>query len=193
MRRRKRVIRSVIIIMFLALGVWAYQYTSQLGYGPLEIPRGNGRTVALVVRSARYKAVRGEYAEAITDYQWLIQQVPATELYYLEIGDIYMKLDDYNSAMQFYQLGLQRKLDVDSFYFRIGRAYQAQNDYEHAIMAYSRAIELNHNNVDYYIGMGSMIAAQGDCISANMFFTKALALNPENSLAQRELTRCNTK
>ena len=111
---------------------------------------------------ARQYEEKQEYQKAIEVYEKLLTmpQVKTTDnkdttyLYYLLIGDNYLKLDNPSSAEEYYAKAISADTPNEFIVDRIrllSRYYVKQNDYEQAINILNKYHDVSPEDIDYSI------------------------------------------
>ncbi len=125
--------------------------------------------------------------EAIDHYNKAISIKPSYPESYINRGNAYYKLGQYQHAITDYNEAIRLQPDDTFTYNNRGSAYSGLVRYQHAIKDYDEAIRLKPDNVlaynnraDAYYGLGQYQRAIED-------FNKAIRLKPDNAFAYSSL------
>jgi tetratricopeptide (TPR) repeat protein len=77
-----------------------------------------------------------------------------TAEYWIETGDSFQRLANYNDAIDAYKKALEIQPDHDEAYANLGLAYVEQGKYDKAIEHYQQAIKLKPDNADTHYNLG---------------------------------------
>ncbi|HEV3048701.1 MAG TPA: tetratricopeptide repeat protein [Longimicrobium sp.] len=127
---------------------------------------------------ARLLAQQERYEEAVTEYGEVLRLRPADTLAYLELGDVYLELDEFDRAAQWYQAMLDRRLGSPAIArARLGRAYLFAGDYDEAIRQYRAAEAAGLRSAGLLADLGSAFRAADRAEDAIAAYTRSLQLD----------------
>jgi tetratricopeptide (TPR) repeat protein len=85
----------------------------------------------------------GDYAEALSDFNLVLQEIPAEAPLLGWMADTYEKMDKYDDAIAIYTRLVAEYPNLPYHYYRRGAAYAAQGSPEWAIADLNQALDLN--------------------------------------------------
>ncbi|MBW4683684.1 MAG: tetratricopeptide repeat protein [Komarekiella atlantica HA4396-MV6] len=128
---------------------------------------------------------KGEYVNAITNYNQALQINPNnTDLYYRR-GLAHYQLGDYESAIADYSQAIQRNLHDAKSYNKRGLALYQLGRLEEAIDDYTQAIRINPNVAVAYKNRAEARSHIGDNQGAIEDYTQAIKINPHYADANK--------
>ena len=135
----------------------------------------------------------GNYKQALTDYQKVIELQPLLLDAFFHIGDVNYYLKNYQEAIENYQTGIDKvqikygncaySYQTYIAYTSIGLAQHQLKKYQEACDAYTQAIICNENNHPAYNNRGISKDALGLYQEAIADYDKAIALDSGYALA----------
>jgi tetratricopeptide (TPR) repeat protein len=123
---------------------------------------------------------RGNYDQAIIDYNEAVRLDPRYAPAYNSRGLAYYKKGDYDRTIADYNQALTHDPNFADAYANRGAAYLAERNYDRAIADCTEAIRLDPNLDAAYAGRGGAYFGKGDADRAFADFNQALSLNPNN-------------
>ena len=143
---------------------------------------------------------KGDYDQAIADYDKALKLDPKYAAAYRNRGDAYEKkkdydraiadydraIADYDRAIADYDRAIRLKPKEAAAYKVRGDAYEKKGDYDQAIKDYDKALDLNPKYVAAYNNRGYAYdnrGDEGDYDRAIADYDKALELKPKNAVA----------
>ncbi|MCC5640327.1 tetratricopeptide repeat protein [Nostoc sp. CHAB 5844] len=126
--------------------------------------------------------VKGEYTDAIANYNQALKLHPQDAEIYYKRGLSYYQLGDYEEAIADYSQAIQINLNDAKLYIKRGLANYQLGDYAAAIDDYSQAIRLNPNVAVAYKNRADARSHLGDNQGAIEDYTQALKINPNYAL-----------
>ena len=119
---------------------------------------------------------RGEYKDAIANYDRAIELKPDYAGAYHNRGIAKAIMEDYRGTIADYDRTIELKSDDASAYYIRGLAKVNLKDYHDAIKDYSRAIELKSDHAEAYCGLGIVKAKLGHITEARSDLIRAKQL-----------------
>lgn len=127
---------------------------------------------------ARLLARQKRFEEAIATYRHVLRLRPADTLAYLELGDLYLEMDDFDQAAHWYQAALDRRLGSPAVArARLGRTYLFAGDHDEAIRQYRAAEAAGPPTPGLLADLGSAYRAANRPDEAIAAYTRALQLD----------------
>ncbi len=118
----------------------------------------------------------GNYEKALTAATRLTELNPKFYGYYLYKGNVFRKMESYDSAVYMYNIALlKNKGNPDLYYYR-GLSYKAMNDCQRAIVDFNEAIRLDDKDASVYADRGNCRYFIGDREGACADWNKANAM-----------------
>jgi tetratricopeptide (TPR) repeat protein len=144
----------------------------------------SGKSLAFAFyRRANAYSEKGNYDQAIRDYDQAIRLNPGHAIAFSNRGATYARNGDYDRAIQDYNHAIRlNPKHADSFSNR-GVAYWRKEDYERAIQDYDQAIRLNPKHITAWYNRGNAYRRKGDSERAIQDYDQAIRLNPEYASA----------
>ncbi|MHA1987820.1 MAG: tetratricopeptide repeat protein [Promethearchaeota archaeon] len=124
-----------------------------------------------------------DYQKALKYYNLLSELYGLKNHDYLALGDIYIKLGQYDNAKRMYRHILQRKeLNFRSqALLNLGDFYLSQLEIDRAKKLYWDAIELNHNDIRAWIKLSELFQRGGKICPAIETLKEGLRYRPHNT------------
>lgn len=119
------------------------------------------------------------YAEAIADYNKVIELMPSVQRAYVMRGRAYESEKQYDLAMADFQKAITLKPDDYYAYDNRGDMYEQQGKLDEAIADYSRSMELNPKYTDAVWDRGKAYEFKGDFARAIADFDQATDSSPD--------------
>ena len=126
---------------------------------------------------------RGQYLEAIEDFNKAINLKPDYADAYYDRGYTYHRKDEYKQAIEDFNKVINLKPDYADAYFFRSHAYITQGRHDEAIQDLDKVIELSPNDVNAYFLRGHDYILQGKYNEAIQDFNKAFGLDPTDPRA----------
>ncbi|TVU53450.1 MAG: tetratricopeptide repeat protein [Arthrospira sp. PLM2.Bin9] len=102
---------------------------------------------------------QNRYEQAISQYQILVNQNPASEWFYVYLADAYYQNQDWLKALENYQKAISINSNQDCFYGGLGNCLQKLGNFDQAIEAYRNAINIK-NCTWYYEEIINVLMSQ---------------------------------
>lgn len=122
-----------------------------------------------------------KYAEAITNYNIIIEDFPYVELPYYKKGLSNYFLYNFEEAI----LDFTKLIELDhnnfNYYYWRGCCYLEKRETKKSIIDFNKAIEINHNDSNTYCKLGFAYYQINDSINSSLNYKKSLYINPNNS------------
>ena len=132
---------------------------------------------------------KGDYAQAIADYNQAIHLQPDDVEAYNNRGNAYGSKGDYAQAIADYNQAIHLQPDYVEAYNNRGIAYGSKGDYAQAIADYNQAIHLQPDLAVAYYNRGNAYNSKGDYAQAIADYNQAIHLQPD--LAEAYYNRGN--
>ena len=142
-----------------------------------------------VCRAEEYKD-KGDYNQAIIEYNKAIQIDPGFAFLYSGRGQAYYDKNEFDRAIKDFNEALQLNIGGDNAqvsvtYMLRGITYVAKKEYKLAIADYDKAIEIDQNNAGAYVSYGSMYWIIGDQDQSDGNFDRAI-INYNKAITKME-------
>jgi tetratricopeptide (TPR) repeat protein len=124
---------------------------------------------------------KGDYKNAIADYNQAIKLKPDYAEAYYNRGLTYNYQGNYTAAIADYNQAIKLKPDYAEAYNNRGLAYADQGNYTEAIADYNQAIKLKPDYAKVYNNRGLAYADQGNYTEAIADLTQAIKLKPDDA------------
>ncbi|MFZ6755318.1 tetratricopeptide repeat protein, partial [Undibacterium sp. Dicai25W] len=125
---------------------------------------------------------------AIRLYQSAIEEQPELPRAYLNLGNAYLKLNDFDKAIDAYQMALKFNPEYASAYFNIGNAYFKSERAVESIPFYIDAIKWRPEFVDAYVSYGLALLKLQNYSEAIIQFSEVLNSRPDDPQASLNLS-----
>ncbi|MBU4274155.1 MAG: toll/interleukin-1 receptor domain-containing protein [Planctomycetes bacterium] len=132
---------------------------------------------ALTNRAALYYG-KGEYDQALIDYDKLISLKTNDAELYNSRGNVYLAKGNYDQAISDFNKAASLDANLPKTFMNRGNAYYYKKDYELAIKDFSTAISLKPDSVIAYNNRGKTYSVKGHYEPALNDFNKAISLDP---------------
>ncbi|MBI2485732.1 MAG: tetratricopeptide repeat protein, partial [Deltaproteobacteria bacterium] len=126
---------------------------------------------------------KGDFDNAITDYNEVIKIKPDLAEAYNNHGLAYLNKKEYISAIADFNQAIQLKPDYAIAYVNRGLTYHYKGDQNLAIADHNQAIKLEPNLADAYYNRGLAYHYKGDYKSAIIDYNKAIEFKPDYAKA----------
>jgi len=123
-------------------------------------------------------ANRGNFTEAISDLNKVIELSPNFAYSYIIRGYVYDKQGNLTQALTDYNKGIELDPNFAEAYLSRGLIYEAQGNMIQELADLNKGIELDSQNADAYSYRGFFYYRQGNLIQALTDINKAIELNP---------------
>ena len=125
----------------------------------------------------------GQLSDAEERLRKLVADAPQNELAYLELGQVYTRLNRYGEAVRLYKQGLQNIPESNLLRVDLGLAYLNQHEPKKAKTLLRAAYNQDSQNSDARAALGKVALISGDKTAAENWYESALKQNPDNLLA----------
>ncbi len=114
-----------------------------------------------------------------------VMEDPCPQLFeiYKNMGNISVKLSDFDGAEEFYNKAYTVKSDSDTLLINFGTLEVQRGDFDKALFCFRQAIQVNEKNDKAWVGLALMHSEYGDSALAWANLTTALDLHPQNRTA----------
>lgn len=126
---------------------------------------------------------KGNYDQAIQDYNQAIRLNPEFGFAFNNRGSAYRAKEDYDRAIQDYNQAIRLKPDYAFAFNNRGNAYSAKEDYDRAIQDYNETIRLKPDFALAFNSRGSVYSLKKDYDRAIQDYNEAIRLNPDYAFA----------
>jgi tetratricopeptide (TPR) repeat protein len=120
----------------------------------------------------------GKMDMAIKEYQSALRLKTSPGMY-LDMGNIYYKLKQYNDAISSYQKALLLAPDMVKIYNNLGLSLEKKGETQKAVAFYQKAIQKNSHYYFSYINLGALYRSTGKYELAREYYQKALLIEPD--------------
>ncbi len=139
------------------------------------------------INQADLFSMRNNTEKTIEVYTNMIDQKLDLALAYSNLGNVYFRIQKYDSAM----VTLRKAIETDSTYYtaynNLGSVYFNLGDYDKAILNFRKAVDLNPQYQQAWKNLGSSYGSKGELDKAIESFEKALNLYPDDADAKKFL------
>lgn len=125
---------------------------------------------------------QGNIAEALREYNYILQRDSSYRDVYVNLGSLYSRLNRLDDALEAYERALRLKADYITF-FNIGSIYYQKNDYKKAIIYLEKSKRLNSQFVLSIQVIGLCYSRLNNLKAAETNFHEVLNIWPENRVA----------
>jgi tetratricopeptide (TPR) repeat protein len=128
-------------------------------------------------------AAKGNYDQAMADYN---QAITSNSIYaeaYLNQGIVYYAQRKYDQALADFNQALVMNPNFAQAYNNRGAVYYAKGDFDPAIDDYTQAVKLNPNFAEAYYNRGLIFDTRGNSDLALADFNQAIKIDPEYKAA----------
>ena len=130
----------------------------------------------------------GKYNNAFDDIKVALS-IKENEIYYAEIGHLYLDVGRLEDALDAYDRTLELNSNNIDALINKGLVLLNSDKYQEAIEILNKAQSIAPNNELIYLNRGLTYKLMGNTVKAIEDFDKTLNLNPSNSLAIKELSK----
>jgi tetratricopeptide (TPR) repeat protein len=128
-------------------------------------------------------ANKGQYDEAISDYNKALEINPQYALAYYNRGLAYDSKGQYDQAISDFNKALEINPRNALTYVGRGMAYGKKGSYDEAISDYTKVLEINPRYAEAYYNRGLLYDNKGQYDQAISDYSKALEINPREASA----------
>jgi tetratricopeptide (TPR) repeat protein len=132
---------------------------------------------------ARLYDQRGQWSQAVRDYDRAIELRPDLADAYLNRGAVYQQSGQLREAVRDYTRAIELEPEHAAAYANRAAVYNRLGQPEDAIRDYTRAIELQPDLADLYAHRGAICLQQGQLPETVRDCTRALELQPDSAMA----------
>jgi tetratricopeptide (TPR) repeat protein len=133
--------------------------------------------------SANWHIEKGQYTEALKDYNKALEISPDIADIYVYRGFAYHNLGQYDEALKDYNKALEFNPNFAVAYSSRGNVYHDLGQYAETLIDYTKALEINPDDADVYFNRGVVYSSLFDFQEALKDYNKALEFNPDISFA----------
>ncbi|MGB3534820.1 MAG: tetratricopeptide repeat protein [Microcoleaceae cyanobacterium] len=142
---------------------------------------------------AQLAVQQGKLTEAVNHYQQTLKHDPQHLIAYQELGNVFLKLQQFKQAIACYQKVLQIEPNLPQVYHNLGESLSQLEKWPEAIKAYQKAIQIRPNFSWSYNNLADIFLKLGQWTSAVKTYQQAIRLNPEFALSHHNLGEAYTK
>ncbi len=147
----------IYIISFLLIGCSSTQVvekSSKVKSTKVDQKRNKSKAVEYFI-DGNVSEMKGEYAEAIIEYQEALRLDPNAGIHYA-LGKNYFRLNKLRSALQHSKSAYNLEPENVEYNFLLGRVYSAANLIDSSINVYSRIIKSDSTQFRAYLELGKL-------------------------------------
>ncbi|WP_293347462.1 MULTISPECIES: serine protease [unclassified Microcoleus] len=122
---------------------------------------------------------KGDYDNALKDYNEAIKLDPKNAIAYSNRGDVYYNKGDYDNALKVYTEAIKLDPKYAIAYSNRGNLYREKGDYDNALKDFNEAIKLDPKYAIAYSNRGNIYSDKGDYDNALKDFNEAIKLDPK--------------
>lgn len=130
---------------------------------------------------------KGDYEAAVHLIRQAIQQFPASDIYYNNLGNALARLNRKNEAVDAYQKALGINPDSVDAINNLATNLKELGRTDEALSYFRKALTINPDAVEVYNNMGNALTDLGQIEAAVDCFRKAIALKPDYAIAYNNL------
>jgi len=146
-----------------------------LSCAPSDLDRGNAYLI------------KGQYDEAISDYNKALQINPKLAEAYCARGRTYLLKGEYEQAMSDLNKAIEMNPRLAEAYYNRGDAYGSKGQFDEALSDFNKALEINPKLTKAHFNRGIAYLHKGQYGNAISDFSKTLEMNPK--LAEAYINR----
>jgi tetratricopeptide (TPR) repeat protein len=150
--------------------------------GCTEIIQEGQGTLALIALAFNNRGVahriKGEYDQALQDYEQAIRLNPNSASHYNNRGILYRMKHDYDRAIADYDEAIRLKSDFVAAFYNRALAYADKGDYDRAFADFDIVLRFNDKNALAIYARGMMQLKKGDAEAGNADIANAEAIDP---------------
>ena len=145
----------------------------------IQTPQESSAVLALAFNNRGVaRKVKGEYDEALQDYDQAIRLDPNSASHYNNRGVIYRIKHDYDRAIADYGEAIWLKSDYPAAYYNRALAYSDKGDYDRALEDFRVVLSFDPKNALALYARGKTQLKKGDAEAGNADIAAAEAINP---------------
>ena len=150
--------------------------------------------IAAIANNRGYVYVsKGEYEQAILEYNKVIEFDSGFTKAYNDRGNTYAKKGEFEQAILEYNKAIEIEPRYAMAYFNRGVIYAKKGEFNRAILDYTKAIEIDPRFAEAYYNRGRTYEDKGEDNRAILDFTKAIEINPKDAYAYTHRGSCYYK
>ncbi|MEW6618752.1 MAG: DUF2723 domain-containing protein [bacterium] len=130
---------------------------------------------------------KGNVKQSIKNFEKSINLNPSDVLGYLNLGEVYLSLHQYQKAIICYKKLIKLAPNDSTGYAKLGCVYLFNMEYGKAIEEFKKAIKLAPNNVDNYYKLAESYYKKGEIKNTAMIFNKILEIDPNRDNIRQAL------
>lgn len=161
-KRMPRNMDSYVVLGWSHIKKAEYQNALDAGLAGLKISRQDTRIIEIVGESYFYLGKNLDSLKYFEEYTALAPTGDRIELAYYFMGEIFIRLGEYNHADIAFTTALYHFPNSARWWSRLGYAREMAEDWKHSLEAYDKALELNSSYTEALRGrdrVSKMLAA----------------------------------
>jgi tetratricopeptide (TPR) repeat protein len=148
--------------------------TQALNSGQLSV---QNQAIGLVNRGRAW-AQKGDFDNAIADFNAAIQLAPGYGHAYLDLGVAWARKGDFDKAIAYINKAIRLNPQEATGFYNRGHVWYDKGDYDNAVADYSEAIRLSPQYASAFYNRALAWERKGEQDKANSDFAEAARLNP---------------
>jgi protein O-GlcNAc transferase len=122
----------------------------------------------------------GRFAEAIVEYQQILQRRPDDETVAANLASVLVRVGRLDEGLNLYREVTNRSVQKPEVWFNFANALQRAGKAEEAKQTFERTLELAPNFFPAALNLANLIRDTGDSEAAVAMYRRAIAMNPQH-------------
>lgn len=110
------------------------------------------------------------------------QTIDKIHVEYMNIGDTYLSLQQYDKAIEYYNKAMKNKELYWNCYYKIGKVYALKNQWEEASVYFKKLLERDPENSTLKASLAYIMASNNELLEAKEIYEEIILENQENQL-----------
>lgn len=110
------------------------------------------------------------------------QTIDKIHVEYMNIGDTYLSLQQYDKAIEYYNKAMKNKELYWNCYYKIGKVYALKNQWEEASVYFKKLLERDPENSTLKASLAYIMASNNELLEAKEIYEEIISENQENQL-----------